>query len=62
MFIVWYDPTDLKKIWKIVETNCVNKLGAFSPNVNEFIEYCNLLGVKITGIIPMNIKRLVSTR
>ncbi|KAI6191533.1 Pseudouridine-metabolizing bifunctional protein [Aphelenchoides bicaudatus] len=44
---IWYDPTDINKVWKIVETGSADKIAGFSPNANEFIEYCKCLGVSI---------------
>lgn len=43
-------------MWKIVETGSVDKISGFSPNTNEFIEYCNSLGVSVPGIEILNFK------
>lgn len=47
---IWYDPTDVKKVWKIFDIDSLSKLNAFSPNMNEFLEYSKCLGVTLPGL------------
>ncbi|KAI6205547.1 hypothetical protein M3Y94_00804400 [Aphelenchoides besseyi] len=46
---VWLEPTDLGKVNRFVEAGGLSQLNAFSPNSNEFINFCKHRGVEISA-------------
>lgn len=41
-FPVWFDPTDIAKVGRLDSSASLDALSGFSPNLNEFKQFCRL--------------------